>query len=318
MQIIRHYKFCSEVARNSVVALGNFDGVHLGHKAVIGKACKIAQENSLPSAVMTFEPHPVSVLRPDIPPLRITPFRTKAVLIRELGVDVLFAIRFDRDFAQITAEDFIEKILLENLGVRHVVIGYDFIFGHNREGNAGLLRKMSEKHGFGLTQVNEQGSGDLSYSSTRIRRCLQNGDIAQACNMLGHDYVIEGVVVRGDARGREIGFPTANIRLGGYMRPAFGVYAADVSIQKSEARNQKPEYITLSAVVNIGRKPTFGGEEDLLEAHIFDFNRDIYGRRICVTLRKFLRPEQKFNNADELKEQINNDCKQAREYFTER
>jgi len=310
MKIIRDYKNCPEFARKTIIALGNFDGLHLGHKAVINKTIEIAKNNSLPSAVMTFEPHPVQIFRPDTPPLRITPFRRKVHLVKELGIDFLFPVRFNNSFAKITATDFIEKILVKYLGVQHVVIGYDFIFGHKRSGNALLLKKFSKKHGFGLTQLKAERPEDKNskdvFSSTIIRNLLKEGKINEAREMLGHDFIIEGRVIKGDDRGKNLGFHTANIKLKDYLRPAFGVYIAEVQTFDGKWHQ---------AILNIGNRPTFKKTDELLEVHIFDMNENLYGQKLCVKFLKYIRPEIKFANPEELKKQIAEDIKKTKDYF---
>ncbi len=300
LQIIRHYSDCPKQAKGGVIALGNFDGVHLGHKAVLQKTKDIARELNAPSLVMTFEPHPVRFFNPNAAPFRITPFRNKMQLLNHLDIDYAFPLAFNREFSLIKANEFVEDILVNTLNIQHIIVGYDFIFGRNRVGNAQLLRDMSQSHNFDLTQIDVISNGDVFFSSTKIREYLKGGNICEAEKLLGHNYIIEGRVRIGQQNGRKIGTPTANIRLKDYIRPALGVYAAETMIETDDE--------WLPSIVNIGNRPTFGAGEDLLETHIFNFDKDIYGKRIKVRLLRYIRGEIKFNNIDELKNQIKKDC----------
>lgn len=302
MQIIRHYYECPETLKNSVIALGNFDGVHKGHQAVITTACDMAVSKSLPAAVMTFEPHPTTVLRPATPPFRIEGFKEKAQHIRELGVNALFVQLFNKAFSQFRAEDFVTKILVQHLAVNHVVVGRDFIFGHNREGNAEFLRQLADIHGFHFTQVAPVTMDEESCSSSNIRLALKQGNMPKVTAMLGRFYKLEGRVRKGDARGRTIGIPTANLLLHDILHPAHGAYAAYVRIDNNR----------YDAIVNIGVRPTFLKTDVLLEAHIFNFNQDIYGKALTVELVAHIRPEQKFTGIDALKQQISEDITKAK------
>ncbi len=304
MTIIRDYAHCPDKARNAVLALGNFDGVHRGHQAVISRATDIAKKYGLPSAVMTFEPHPRAVLVPGTPPFRISSFRQKAEKILALRIDFLFAAHFTSGFSQLSGEAFVRDVLRHHLSVSHVVVGHDFIFGHKRSGNTALLERLSREMNFSVTQVHPVTVEGQAFSSTRIRALLRQGDIPAACAMLGHAYELEGRVIRGEQNGKKLGFPTANMRLKNYLPPAFGVYAAEVYSDSWR-----------KAVINIGKKPTFGEHQPLLEAHLLDFNENLYGRRITVRIHAFLRAEQKFDNIESLKTQIARDCETARQYF---
>lgn len=306
MRIFRHDTVAA-AERGAVVAIGNFDGIHLGHQAVIGEAGRIARAGGLPHAVLTFEPHPRRVFRPDDPPFRLTPFRAKSRHLEALGVDLLFTLHFDPAFAQRSAADFIEGVLVRNLGVRHAVVGYDFVFGHQRGGTPALLQGRGAELGFGVTVVGPiAAQGGAVYSSTRIRELLGTGKPRQAAALLGRFWEIEGRVERGDARGRSIGFPTANLMLDDYLRPAAGVYAVRAGIEE-DGRT-----LWHDGVANLGRRPTFGGSDLRLEAHLFDFDRDLYGRHLRVALIEHLRAERKFPGIDALKAQIAADVTQAR------
>ncbi|MTJ79868.1 MAG: bifunctional riboflavin kinase/FAD synthetase [Telmatospirillum sp.] len=313
MRILRHFVEFPGNLRGGAVALGNFDGVHLGHQAVIGKACQIGRDAGVVSGVMSFEPHPRALFAPGGAPFRLTPFRTKARLIETLGPDYLLMQRFDREFASLTAEDFIERVLVAGLGTRHVVVGYDYVFGKGRGGDVALLRQAAGSHGFDVTCVRPVETGDgLIYSSTRIREALGSGQPREAERLLGRPWEIEGRVEHGDERGRTIGFPTANVELADYLHPAVGVYAVMAGIDHGERTEWLP------GVANFGRRPTFDKADVLLEVHLFDFNGDLYGRHLRVGLVEFLRPERKFNGLDALKTQIEEDCRAAREVLAAR
>ncbi|HET7594024.1 MAG TPA: bifunctional riboflavin kinase/FAD synthetase [Stellaceae bacterium] len=306
MRIFRHDTVAA-ADRGAVVAIGNFDGVHLGHQAVIGEAGRIARAGGLPHAVLTFEPHPRRVFRPDDPPFRLTPFRAKSRHIEALGVDLLFTLHFDLAFAQKSAEDFIATVLVRNLGLRHAVVGYDFVFSHQRRGTAALLEARGAELGFGVAVVDPiAASGGAVYSSTRIRELLAAGKPREAAALLGRFWEIEGRVERGDARGRTIGFPTANLMLDDYLRPAAGVYAIRVGMEEGGRT------LWHDGVANLGQRPTFGGSDLRLEAHLFDFDSDLYGRHLRVALVEHLRPERKFPGLDALRAQITEDAVQAR------
>lgn len=306
MRIYRHYDALPADARGAAVAIGNFDGVHPGHQTVIHEAGLIASDMCRPWAVLTFEPHPRAFFTPGSEPFRLTPFRSKARRIAELGADLLIVQRFDKAFSSLPAEDFVNTVLVDGLGAGHVVSGYDFVFGHKRGGNCELLLAMGAKKGFGFTAVNAQtDSSGEAYSSTRVRERLGDADPRGAAAILGRDFEIEGRVARGEARGKSIGFPTANIPLGAYLRPALGVYAVRAAIEQENGE------IWLDGVANIGVRPTFGGDGVVLEVFLFDFDDDLYGKRLRVRLVDFLRPEKKFDGVDDLKAQIAQDSAKA-------
>jgi riboflavin kinase/FMN adenylyltransferase len=306
MRIFRHDRL-SAADRGAVAAIGNFDGVHLGHQQVIAAAGRVARAARLPQAVLTFEPHPRSVFRPDDPPFRLTPFRVKSRRIEALGVDLLFVLHFDLAFAQRSAEDFIAEILVERLGLSHVVVGYDFVFGNKRRGNATLLADRGAALGFGVTIIEPvEAMSGVAYSSTRIREHLAAGRPREAAALLGRFWEIDGRVERGDQRGRAIGFPTANIFLQDYLRPAGGVYAVRAGIAEGGETRWH------DAVANFGTRPTLGGSDLRLEVHIFDYAGDLYGRHLRVQLIDYLRPERKFPGLDALQAQIAADAAQAR------
>ncbi len=307
MRLFESHLDLSEAARGAAVALGNFDGVHRGHAAVIGLARAAAQTGSTPLGVVTFEPHPRQIFQPTTHPFRLTPLSAKTRLIAELGVDVLYALPFDLAFSQITAEDFIHDVLVGALGVRHVVAGYDYEFGHKRAGNVALLERAAGEGLFGFTPAEAVHAEDGEvYSSTRIRTFLEAGSPERAAELLGRPYAIEGVVQTGDRRGSTIGFPTANVDPGEYLRPAFGVYV--VRVRLTDGR-------WFGGVANFGQRPTVDGFTLLLESHLFDCNDDLYGTEIRVELLHFIRTERKFDGLDALKAQIAADSESARAWL---
>jgi riboflavin kinase/FMN adenylyltransferase len=308
MRIFQDYRDLPEAARGAVVAIGNFDGVHLGHQAVIGEAGRIARSLGAPQAVLTFEPHPRHIFRPQDPPFRLTPFGVKARLLGEVGVDLLFAQHFDRDFASKTAEDFVEHVLVEGLGVRHVVTGYDFVFGHRRHGTTILLSEMGRRLGFGVSVLEpvQREEADEIYSATHVRTHLEEGRPREAAALLGRDWEIEGTVETGDRLGRTLGYPTANIGLGEYLRPKTGIYAVRAMIVGAEEEGWR------DAVASLGYRPTVGGTDLRFEVHLFDFDGDLYGRQLRVAFVDYLRPEAKFPDLASLKVQMDEDSRRAR------
>ena len=307
MRVFRHFTDLPESARGSVVAIGNFDGIHRGHQAIIGVAGRLARSMGAPLAVLTFEPHPRSFFRPDIPPFRLTPFRLKARLIESLGVDELFVLNFDETLSKLTAERFASDVLVGGLGIRHAVVGDNFAFGHKRGGNAGTLTAVGDEAGFGVTCLTRvRGPAEEIYSSTRIRDYLQAGDPTRAALLLGRYWEIEGRVQPGDRRGRALGYPTANLSLDGFLEPARGVYAVRAGIDRGQ------EIQWHDGVANLGVRPVFDGKTLLLETHLFDFSADIYGQHLRVALVDHLRPEIKFESVTRLIAEIAEDCRRAR------
>ncbi|SCA57073.1 bifunctional riboflavin kinase and FAD synthetase [Candidatus Terasakiella magnetica] len=308
MRIFRHFEDLPPEVKGGAVAIGNFDGVHMGHREVIGEAGWIAKAHRIPWVVLTFEPHPRMIFMPKQDPFRITPFRIKARHVEEMDVDHLVCLQFDMDFAKVSAEDFIQKVLVDGLAAKHVVCGYDFYFGAKRQGNPDMLLHKGREHGFGFTCVNPvTDNGGEAYSSTRVREYLVEGEPHQASGVLGRPFEIEGRVVEGDQRGRSIGFPTCNIELHEYLKPALGVYAIRAGVDHGT------HTVWHDGVANIGKRPTFDKRDILLEAHLFDFEGDLYGKHLRVALVDFIRPEQKFDGLDEIKEQIAKDCIQAKD-----
>jgi riboflavin kinase/FMN adenylyltransferase len=307
MAIFRHTDDLPPEARGAVVAIGNFDGVHLGHRALLAEALRLAEDLGAPLGVLTFEPHPRSVFRPEDPPFRLTPLRARTHALEALGVEHLYVLHFDLSFAAETAESFVRRILVEGLAARHVVVGRDFRFGHKRAGDAALLERLGRHLGFGVSALAPVAAVDgVVYSSSTIRRYLSEGRPDEAARLLGRPWQIEGRVEAGDARGRDLGFPTANLGIDGYLVPALGAYAVRVMIDEAEDSAWRP------AVANLGWRPTVDGSRILLEAHLFDFASDLYGRHLRIRLFGFLRPEKKFDGLEDLQAQIARDCHQAR------
>lgn len=302
MRIFTNWRDMPSDARGATVALGNFDGVHRGHASVI-RAAHAARPDA-PLAVLTFEPHPREVFRPDDPPFRLTLSAERADALAALGVDILYELPFNHEFSLMSAEDFVGKVLHLGLGARHLVSGQDFAFGHRRGGNTNFLVDRAEALGMGVTLVPPVTDPQGPLSSTRIRRALQDGYPERATAELGRPWAIRGIVSHGDKRGRTIGFPTANVPLGRHLEPARGVYA--VTIRLADGTSYK-------GVSNIGRRPTVNaGTESRLEVNLFDFNQDIYGTDITVALHTYIRPEIKFAGLDALKAQIAADAAEAR------
>ena len=311
MRVIRHHEDLPEELRGAVAAIGNFDGIHRGHHAVIGKAGSLAAEVEAPHAVITFEPHPRAYFLPKTPPFRLTPFRTKTTLIEALGVDLLIVLTFDAALAGMSAKAFATEVLGQGLGLRHVVVGDDFAFGAKRGGDVKLLRELGRGLGFGVSALGQvAGQGDEAYSSTRVREYLAAGNPTRAALQLGRYYEIEGRVQGGDKRGRDLGYPTANIALGDILLPAFGVYAIRAGIERGGGVQWH------DGVANLGIRPMFESPEPLLEAHLFDFQGDLYGDHLRVALVDYLRPELSFDGLAALKDQMDEDARRARVILT--
>ena len=309
MRLIRHYSEVTEAVRGGVLALGNFDGVHLGHQAVIGEAQRKAAHLKVPAGVMSFEPHPRQVFQPDAEPFRLSPLRTKAQIMQALGVDFFYVQNFDKAFSERSAQSFMDDILIQGLDVRHVVVGYDYVFGHNRTGNAVTLTAHMTGLGRGVTVVEEVKAGSDTYKSTQIRDALVSGECAAAAAQLGRYWDISGRVEQGDQRGRTIGFPTANIPLGEYLHPRKGVYTIVAGVEEGEGLTWH------GGVANLGTRPTFDGTGVLLEVHLFDFSGDLYGKHLRVALVDHIRDEHKFDGIDALKAQITKDSDTARAFL---
>jgi len=290
-------------ARGAAIALGNFDGVHRGHQAVIASARAAAEETGAALGVLVFEPHPRRFFKPDAAPFRLQTSAQRARALAVAGVDEVFEIGFDAALANSTDREFAERLLRDCIGVTHVSVGADFRFGRGRMGDASSLRALGEELGFSVDAVAPVG-GAAKISSTLVRDAIAAGDMKQAADLLGRPWAIEGEVARGFARGRELGMPTANVPLGDYVRPRLGVYATRVDLGDG---------VLLPAVTSIGVNPTVGElPTPLLEAHLLDFSGDLYGRRIEVELIAFLRDEAKFSDLETMKAQMRQDALDAR------
>jgi riboflavin kinase/FMN adenylyltransferase len=289
--------------RASIVALGNFDGFHLGHQAVVGRAIQRGFHERRPVIVATFDPHPVRFFKPDLPPFRLTTLDQREALFAHAGADAMLVFEFNEALRSTSAEDFVTELLAKRIGAAGVVTGDDFTFGRARGGNAELLRTLGEQHGVVAETVAPVLLDGERISSGRIREALEAGDTATATHLLSRDFAIEGVVQRGDARGRELGYPTANLALGDYQRPKYGIYAVRVTLDDG---SEHP------GVASLGVRPTFDPPQELLEAHLLDFDGDLYGRRIEVALHGFIRAEQKFDAVDALVAEMRSDEAEAR------
>ncbi len=289
--------------RGAIVALGNFDGFHLGHQAVVGRAIARARAEGRPALVATFDPHPVRFFKPDAAPFRLTTLDQRARLFADAGADAMVVFHFDAALATLTADQFVAERLVAGLGVGGVVTGDDFTFGKARSGNIAVLAQAGAAHGFSVDTVAAVAQGGEPVSSSRIRERLKAGDPRGAAALLTRPFAIEGAVQHGDKLGRTIGYPTANIALGTYLRPAYGIYA--VRARLADGR-------VVPGAANLGIRPSFDPPKELLEAHLFDFAGDLYGQTIEVALIDYLRPEAKFDDLDALVAQMDEDCARAR------
>jgi riboflavin kinase/FMN adenylyltransferase len=302
MEIYKTIEDITEEAKGAVIAIGNFDGVHRGHQALLKAAQDIAKSQNKEFGVLTFEPHPRLLFQPDIPPARLTSVPLKAQRLEHHGANRLFSMEFNWDFASQTAEDFVKNVLIDGIGASHVIVGYDFCFGQLRKGNADTIRKA----GIDVTIIEPiQDDKNETISSSRIRELLRKGSIKEANALLGWEWEVQGSIFRGDRRGHDLGYPTANILLQDTIHPAYGVYACLVQIEG--------ETDWLSAATNIGIRPMFEVSEGQIEAHILNFpDRDIYNKILRVKPLQRLRGEAKFNSLEELIEQIEKDCEKTK------
>lgn len=292
-----------EDARGAAIALGNFDGVHLGHQAVIASARAEAAARGVAVGAAVFEPHPRRYFQPDAPPFRLQTTRQRARALGAAGVQEIFEVGFDKALAQSTDREFAERVLKDCIGASHVSIGADFRFGRGRMGDAESLKRLGDEFGFSVAAVAPVG-GDAKISSSAIRAAVAAGDMNRAASLLGRPWAIEGEVLRGFARGRDFGFPTANLGLGEYVRPRLGIYAVRVAVDGG---------VTLPGVASVGVNPTVGAlPEPVLEAHLLDFSGDLYGRTIEVEMIAFLRDEARFDDVEALKTQMKRDVVDAR------
>lgn len=289
-------------ARRSALAIGNFDGVHKGHQALLQTARDIARSQGVPAAVLLFEPHPRAFFQPDKPLFRITPLPRKLALLEAYGMDAAIVLAFDKALASRPALGFIEDILVKDLAISHVVVGYDFHFGKDRQGNAEFLRREGRRLGFGVTEVAQVSAGGTAYSSSAVRSLLAKGDVAGAGAMLGHWWRVSGTVVGGAKRGTGLGFPTANVTLPAGTDLGYGIYAVRVLVDG--ARHEAAAYL--------GTRPTFDNGAPVLEVFLFDFDGDLYGKTIDVEFVAYLRGDRKFDGLEALKAQMAADCDAAR------
>jgi riboflavin kinase/FMN adenylyltransferase len=291
-----------QALRGGIVALGNFDGFHKGHQAVVGRAVERARAEGRPALVATFDPHPVRHFRPDAAPFRLTSLDQRQRLFAQAGADAMIVFRFDGDLAGTSAEDFVTQRLLGLFSAAGVVTGEDFTFGRAKSGNVHALQRLGLEHGFSVDAVGPVEEQGEPISSSRIRDALKAGDCETAARLLTRPFAIEGAVEHGDKRGRTLGYPTANLSLGTYLRPRFGIYAV---------RGRLPGGETVNGAASLGIRPTFDPPKELLEPYFFDFSGDLYGQTIEVELVSFLRPEEKFDSMDALTAQMESDCAEA-------
>ncbi len=306
MQRIKGFEGLAPGQRGASVALGNFDGVHRGHQALIAEAARAGGQIGAPTGIITFEPHPRRFFRPDAPPFCLTTPAEKARLLAAHGVEHLHELRFDAGFAAIPAEDFVERVLARGLGIRHLVIGEDFRFGKGRTGDALMLRNMSEGLGFTVS-IQHLLAGDAGeYSSTAVRVHLEQGRCTAAAAQLGRWHSVSGPVLKGDQRGHGLGYPTANLDFGEQLIPRYGIYAARVQVLGG------PHAGLHDGVASIGERPTFGASAPNFEVHLFDFDGDLYGAEISAELVSYLRGEERFDSAEALVAQMDRDKALAR------
>jgi riboflavin kinase / FMN adenylyltransferase len=292
-----------ETLRESIVALGNFDGFHLGHQAVVGRAVQRGFHERRPVIVATFDPHPVKFFKPDVPPFCLTSLDQRERLFGHAGADAMLVFRFDKALAVTSAEDFVADILANQVGAAGVVTGDDFTFGRGRKGNVDVLLDLGANFGIAAEAVAPVLLDGVRISSGRIREALEAGDTGTATHLLSRDFAIEGVVQPGDRRGRELGYPTANLELGDYQRPKYGIYAVRVTLEDGS------EY---PGVASLGVRPTFEPPRELLEAHLFGFDGELYGRKIEIALHAFVREERKFEDVETLVAHMRDDEAKAR------
>lgn len=303
MKIVSDYRDLSEDLRGASVAIGNFDGVHRGHQALIADAQKLGS----PVGVVSFEPHPRRLFQPDAPPFRLTTPAEKARRVERYGVDVLYQLPFNKDMAGQEAEAFVQDVLVQGLGIRHLAVGADFRFGKARKGDAVMLRQMGLELGFGVTIHDLIGDETGEFASTAIRAMVQEGRCAEAAQQLGCWHSVSGPVVKGDQRGRDLGYPTANLAYGEQLIPKYGIYATWVEVLEGDHKGIYP------GVASLGERPTFGINAPNFEVHLFDFSGDLYGTPIAVSLVQWQRGEVAFEGVEKLIRQMDRDSAEARE-----
>ena len=308
MEVIRHIESYRRFPR-PIVSLGNFDGVHLGHQAILTKAVSEARALQGTALVLTFHPHPLSVLRPNSPLPLILSLREKLLLFRRLEIHGVILQRFSQTFSQLTAEEFVRRYLVDIIGIEKVIVGHNVSFGHRRSGNAEILVQLGEKFGFAVEVIGPVVIDGREVSSTAVRTLLGTGNMHEVTQLLGRPYGVSGRVEKGFQRGRTIGFPTANLRPRTDLLLPNGVYAVTVDLD---------EKISVPGVANVGMNPTFGNNRRTIEAHLFDFSADLYGQRLRVNFLEHIREERKFPSVPELVRQIQEDADRARALLTGR
>lgn len=307
MQLITDLRKITTRFTNSIITLGNFDGIHLGHQELIRKVIRRAKETGGSSIVVTFRPHPLKILAPDKCPPLISIYEEKIRLFERLGVDVLVKIPFTMEFSSMKPEDFVKNILCDLLGAKEIYVGYNYRFGKGREGDISRLKEYGKEHGFSVIEVDQVSLNGEVISSTKIRQLLRDGSVEHAAKLLGRSYAITGIVIKGDGRGKELGFPTANIASKHSIIPANGVYAVRLFVRDRYC----------DGIANIGLRPTFNKHDLTVEVHLFDFNEDLYGEDIRVYFIKKIREEKKFASASALITQITADIRTARQILSE-
>ena len=302
MLVVRDLADVPAAARGSVFAIGNFDGVHRGHRVLFDRVFEISKQAKIAPGAMVFEPHPREFFRPDEPHFRLTPLEEKLRLIADLGLDFVVVLDFDAQLAKLTAHDFIDRVLVQGLAARHVVVGYDFLFGRGRSGSAQTLEAEGKKLGFDVSVIAPQGAQGTTFSSSDVRKHLALGDVAAAAQILGRWWCVGGDVIEGKKLGKELGFPTANLKLENYVALEHGIYAVYAHVEGKR----------YEGVAYFGSRPAVGGDSVLLEVHIFDFDDEIYGSHVRVEFVEFLRGDKAFDALEDLKSQIALDCDGAK------
>jgi riboflavin kinase/FMN adenylyltransferase len=307
MQVIRNLDNLSEPPCRTVLTIGNFDGVHLGHREIFRRVVDQARALQGTAVVMTFEPHPLRLLAPDKAPLRLNTPEEKVRLLAASCIDLLVVLNFTRELAEMPAEDFVREILVRRLGVRHLIVGYDYAFGRDRQGDTAFLAGQARLHGFTLEILEPIMAEQQAYSSTAIRRILREGRVADAIKVLGRNFTLDGEVVHGDGRGRKLGFPTANLVTQKEILPRDGVYAVKVKWREEN----------YDGVINIGCRPTFAPSAPTLEIHLLDFQADLYGERLRIYFVDRLRDEERFPSVEALQEAVLDDILRARQVLAD-
>ena len=307
MQVVYGYRDVPQDVRGAAVAIGNFDGVHRGHQVLLTKAVETAGELGAPSGVLVFEPHPREFFHPEEPHFRLTPLAQKLAIFESLGLDTAVVLKFDADLAALPADAFISQVIVDGLGARHVVIGYDFFFGHKRGGTPEVMRQAAAKYGFGVTVVEPVAEAGEAFSSSTIRLHLAQGDVKGAARLLGRWWRVAGKVVGGAKRGTGLGFPTANVPMPRGTGLGHGIYAVRVYVEGQR----------LDGAAYLGTRPTFDDGMPVLEVFLFGFDDDLYGNEIEVEFIEFIRPDRKFDSSDALIAQMETDCARARDVLNE-